>query len=73
MIKLERLPPEARTLLQRLRERHAPADLDVFLLPVNADGIHWFLLSADVREGQCVVRVHEPYGTDAAESRFEAG
>ena len=56
-------------LLQHLHEHRALADVDIFLLPVNADGIHWFLLSADVRGGQCVVRVHEPYGTDAAESR----
>ena len=68
VVRLEELPPEARTFLQRLQERHAPADVDVFLLPVNVDTVHWFLLSATVSEELCVVHIHEPYGTERAES-----
>ena len=67
------LPRKGTALLRRLRKRHNPADIDIYLLPVNVVGGHWYLLSADVRGSQCVVRVHEPYGKDVAELRAAAG
>ena len=71
-VRRRELPPEARTCLERLEGRHEPADIDVFLLPVNVDAVHWFLLSATVRAELCVVHIHEPYGTEKAESRTAA-
>ena len=72
VVRLEELPPEARTFLQCLRGHHAPADVDVFLLPVNVDTVHWFLLSANISEELCVVHIHELYGTERAESQSAA-
>ena len=71
-VRRRELPPEARTCLERLERRHEPADIDVFLLPVNVDAVHWFLLSATVSAELCVVHIHEPYGTERAESRTAA-
>ena len=39
---------------------------------MNVDAVHWFLLSATVRAELCVVHIHEPYGTEKAESRTAA-
>ena len=73
MAEWDDLPSRAHTLLDRLRARHSLMEVDIYLLPVNVGTAHWFLLSADVDEGQCVVRVHDPSGLEGAESRFAAG
>ena len=66
------LSSEARKFLGQLHA-YDPAGIDVFILPVHAGGNHWYLLSADVRGGDCVVRIHEPYGAASAELHRAAG
>ena len=64
-----RLSSQALHILNSLRGHHDPADIDVFVLPVNAGGGHWYLLAVDVRGGDYVVRIHDPYGADTAATR----
>ena len=62
----------AQTFLEQLCAYNL-AGIDVFILPVHTGSNHWYLLSADMHGGDCVVQIHEPCSVASAELHRAAG